>query len=235
MNHLVTERLGNRRTRNDVLQVLSFPGLSVDNVASVPANATDPGGQISGQPSSSAAGAVGGQVASLNKQLTDLKTVQQNQLDKINENTQALVKNTTSRSGSGAGATSGSSLVSTLLGSAFGLSPIFSGLFSLFGGSSATPILPPTPFTLPASIQYAGGVTQTGGILPVDYGQNGQARTLGGQTQGGTSGGSQGASVHINVNAMDSQSFLDHSDDIARAVRQALLQSNSLSDVIGGM
>jgi hypothetical protein len=31
---------------------------------------------------------------------------------------------------------------------------------------------------------------------------------------------------------MDSQSFLDHSDDIANAVKAALLNSHSLSDVI---
>jgi hypothetical protein len=31
---------------------------------------------------------------------------------------------------------------------------------------------------------------------------------------------------------MDSQSFLDHSDQIAQAVRQALLNSHPLADVI---
>jgi hypothetical protein len=31
---------------------------------------------------------------------------------------------------------------------------------------------------------------------------------------------------------MDSQSFLDRSDDIARAVKKAMLESNSLNDVI---
>jgi hypothetical protein len=31
---------------------------------------------------------------------------------------------------------------------------------------------------------------------------------------------------------MDSQSFLDHSDDIAQAVRQAMLNMNSINDVV---
>jgi hypothetical protein len=31
---------------------------------------------------------------------------------------------------------------------------------------------------------------------------------------------------------MDSQSFLDRQDDIARAVREAMLHSNSLNDVV---
>jgi hypothetical protein len=31
---------------------------------------------------------------------------------------------------------------------------------------------------------------------------------------------------------MDSQSFLDHSDDIAQAVRQSMLNMSSINDVI---
>ena len=34
---------------------------------------------------------------------------------------------------------------------------------------------------------------------------------------------------------MDSQSFLDHSNEIAMAVKQAILNSNSLNDVISGL
>ena len=36
----------------------------------------------------------------------------------------------------------------------------------------------------------------------------------------------------MNIQAMDSQSFLDRQDDIARAVREAMLHSNSLNDVV---
>ena len=38
--------------------------------------------------------------------------------------------------------------------------------------------------------------------------------------------------ITVQVQAMDSQSFLDHSDDIAMAVRQAMLESTTLNDVI---
>jgi hypothetical protein len=38
--------------------------------------------------------------------------------------------------------------------------------------------------------------------------------------------------IHINVQAMDSRSFLDHSDDIARAVREAMLNMHALNDVL---
>ncbi len=42
----------------------------------------------------------------------------------------------------------------------------------------------------------------------------------------------QGHSILVQVQAMDSQSFMDHSQDIAQAVRQAMLNMNSLNDVI---
>jgi hypothetical protein len=40
------------------------------------------------------------------------------------------------------------------------------------------------------------------------------------------------AQITVQVQAMDSQSFLDHSNDIAQAVRQAMLTSTTLNDVI---
>jgi hypothetical protein len=39
--------------------------------------------------------------------------------------------------------------------------------------------------------------------------------------------------VTVQVNAMDSRSFLDNSDQIARAVREAILNSRALADVVG--
>jgi len=38
--------------------------------------------------------------------------------------------------------------------------------------------------------------------------------------------------ITVQVQAMDSQSFLDRSGDIARAVRQAMLESSILNDVV---
>ena len=45
-------------------------------------------------------------------------------------------------------------------------------------------------------------------------------------------GHSAPAQITVQVQAMDSQSFLDHSADIAMAVRQAMLESSVLNDVI---
>ena len=41
--------------------------------------------------------------------------------------------------------------------------------------------------------------------------------------------------IVVLVNAMDSRSFMDHSDEIAQAVRTAMLNSSSLNDVISEM
>jgi len=41
--------------------------------------------------------------------------------------------------------------------------------------------------------------------------------------------------VTVNVQAMDSRSFLDHSQDIAQAVREAILNMHSLNDVISDL
>jgi hypothetical protein len=38
--------------------------------------------------------------------------------------------------------------------------------------------------------------------------------------------------VTVQVQAMDSKSFLDHREEIARAVRQAVLSSHSLNDAL---
>jgi hypothetical protein len=42
----------------------------------------------------------------------------------------------------------------------------------------------------------------------------------------------QGTQVTVNINAMDSQSFLDRSSDIARAVREAMLHMDPVNDLI---
>jgi hypothetical protein len=81
---------------------------------------------------------------------------------------------------------------------------------------------------LPAPVQSQAGLTASapGQVSPVSYGATGQPRA---QSAGGS------AQVTIQVNAMDSQSFIDHSDDIANAVKQAILNSNSLNDVISAL
>jgi hypothetical protein len=105
---------------------------------------------------------------------------------------------------------------------------LIGGLLSLFGGGGGQTLAVPSPFTLPSSVQSNAGLTASapGQVVPVSYGETGQPRAQ---------SGSASPQVTIQVNAMDSQSFLDHSDDIANAVKQAILNSNSLNDVIASL
>ena len=43
------------------------------------------------------------------------------------------------------------------------------------------------------------------------------------------------STVQIQVQAMDSRSFLDHSQEIARAVREAMLNMHSINDVVNDL
>jgi hypothetical protein len=90
----------------------------------------------------------------------------------------------------------------------FGLSSIVSGIASLFGAGSKQPLPPLQLFPLPEAVN----------------------RTV--NLQHGQSGASAGSTVHVHVQATDSQSFLTRSNDIAKAVKTAMLNSHSLNDIV---
>lgn len=112
--------------------------------------------------------------------------------------------------------------------SGLGLSPLISGLLSLFGGGSKDPLPPLVKFAFPAAVNMQAGVTSGGAFGDVSYGQNGLPR----MTQAAAPAAPQ---ITVQVQAMDSKSFLDHSEDIARAVRDAMLYSHSLNDVVADL
>lgn len=165
------------------------------------------------------------QVTALTSQITTLTSTQQSHIGATQDNTQAITQNTSTKSGwPSVGSTVGN-IASSLLGGGLSLSPLISGLMSLFGGNDTQALTTPLPFRLPPTVQYDAGLTSgsPGQAVPVSYGAGGQARP---QTS------PQTAQVNVQINAMDSRSFLDHSEEIASAVRQALLNSSSLGDVI---
>jgi len=168
-------------------------------------------------------------LTALTTQITSLTSIQQSQISALQDNTQAVTQNTTSKtsSGSSIGSTVESAASSFLGGGLSSLSPLLGGLLSLFGGGSQT-VAAPAPFMLPAPVQSQAGLTTSmpGQVVPVSYGQAGQPRAQSASTS---------PQVTIQVSAMDSQSFLDHSDDIAMAVKQAILNSSSLNDVISDL
>ena len=158
------------------------------------------------------------------------------QLQRLQGTGQPPTASTRSGSAAASGNSGGQALGSTLLdvfGAGLSLRPLISGLANLFGGSgdsstsSSIPV-PLTKFALAPSIHVNGGVSESGGpAFAVDNPQGGLPRAAPTAGQG-----SAPAQITVQVQAMDSQSFLDHSGDIARAVRQAMLESSVLNDVI---
>jgi hypothetical protein len=135
---------------------------------------------------------------------------------------------TTATKSSSSGEAADNSIVRTALrtaGMMTGVGPLVAGLIGLFGGSKedAAPVL--QPFALPSSIAVDAGIDRDGTVTPINYSQAGLARSSAVREP-------QPATIQINVQAMDSRSFLDHSDDIARAVREAMLHSHGLNDVV---
>jgi hypothetical protein len=118
---------------------------------------------------------------------------------------------------SAAGKTIGSSVAGSLL-SGLTLAPWIRGLMHLFGGGSPAPLPELPKYAAPASIGVEAGL-QGGEMVGVSRGASDRSRVSGGVT--------------VQVNAMDARSFLDRSDEIAQAVRRAVLESNALADVVG--
>jgi len=159
--------------------------------------------------------------------VNNMTTVQQNQTTSAPQGVEGVLESVTGgESGLGAVASTVSGMAGGLMsGGGFFLSPIISGIMSLFGGGGNSAPPPITPFTLPPSLNVdaVGGQATGGQLAGGDFGANGLPRA---QTTAASS------NVTVQVNAMDSRSFLDRSTDIASAVRQAMLSSHSINDVI---
>ena len=172
--------------------------------------------------------AVGENIATIASQLGQLRALTQQQAESVAENTQAVAQNTASQTGGVASAAGNiAKTAAKTLGGALSLAPLVSALVGLFKKEKPEPPALQT-YTLPPSIQFQGAAPAGGsqGIVSVDYGQDGLPRAVTPSTQ------NSAPSVTVQVQAMDSRSFLDHSDEIARAVREALLNAHSLGDVV---
>ena len=110
---------------------------------------------------------------------------------------------------------------------ATGLGPLIAGLAGLFGSGSETPAPIQEKFIAPEYVRVDAGLTSDRSISALSYGQDGLAREV--------QRVENQPRVEIHVQAMDSRSFLDHSDEIARAVQSAMLRSHSLNDVIADL
>jgi hypothetical protein len=166
---------------------------------------------------------LGTSLSQAGQQIAQLQAAYQQQAALITANTQAIQGNTTAQSAHSALSTAGGLASSFLGGGALGLlSPLISGIASLFGGSSTPkplPIyMPPPPVAISADLNSATPNSAAA-----------SAPSSGGSSQAAPT------QVTVNVNAMDSQSFMDHSDDIANAVREAMLNMHPINGVVASL
>jgi hypothetical protein len=155
--------------------------------------------------------------------LEQLQAADQAQADAITRNMIAVVQNTTSTGDSGSGLKTAGSIL-RLFGSGLSVTPLIGGLVKLFGGGDKSEAPPPLmEYAPPAPLQFEGAVQREAGwtewSTPEAAGRGRPEAVVMPQ-------------VTVQVNAMDSRSFLDHSDEIARAVKQAMLNSHGLNDVV---
>jgi hypothetical protein len=124
----------------------------------------------------------------------------------------------------------GSGGLSGILKTGLGLPGLISGIVGLFRGQPAAPA-PLVPFIQPEklALEVANTDDILGGFPPVDRDQSGQVRV---EQQQPSAPVVVQPQITVNVSAMDSQSFLDRSDDIARAVRDAMLRMHPVNDFI---
>ncbi len=159
-------------------------------------------------------------------EIEQLRTISGRQAEALLENTQALIQNTVARATGlgGAASSAGKWMLGVATG---GVSPLLSGLVKLFtgGGKSETPELLPS-YARPDTLAFEGTATAGRGIV---WRRAGEAEPIAAPPP------RPATQITVQIQAMDSRSFLDRRDDIARAVRQAVLNSHSLNDVIADM
>ena len=134
--------------------------------------------------------------------------------------------NTGSKSQAATSSGSDSTLVKVLK-SGLGVGPLVGSLIGLFGGGGEEEPAPFVKYAMPASVNI-DAAEREGRISVSDYDQMGMARA----SQPRAAGSPQNT---VNVQAMDARSFLDRSGDIALAVRDAMLNLNSINDVVSDL
>jgi len=116
------------------------------------------------------------------------------------------------------------STLTQVLKSGLGVAPLIGGLIGLFSGGTDEPA-PLVKYAMPATVSF-DAASQGGQITMADSNQMGMARAY---------PSSAGSQVTVNVQAMDARSFMDRSGDIAMAVRDAMLNLNSINDVVNDL
>jgi hypothetical protein len=139
------------------------------------------------------------------------------------------------------------SIATTFLEGGLGVVPLITGLIGLFSGGSPTPPVL-EKYQMPSSIAFESADTGIG-LSASDFDQLGAPRTYPSAPANDTAppnpavaggaGNSPGSvaapQITVNVQTMDARSFLDNSDQIAQAVRGAMLNLSSINDVVNDL
>jgi hypothetical protein len=109
-----------------------------------------------------------------------------------------------------------------------GVGPLVAGVMKLFGSDDPEPLPALEKFQAPSRLSVEAGLTANREYASLRHAQGGSPDAI----SDGAARQSAAPTVQVNIQALDSRSFLDRQDDIARAVREAMLHSNSLNDVV---
>lgn len=172
------------------------------------------------------------------QEISQLRATYQSQVDFLKANTAALEKGQT-QGGSGNPVTNSlKSAAQGVLGGGglLGAFPLISGIAKLFGGGDDSTPAPFPLYQLPPSVNLDGTVSAKG------FGNSNPTGTSVASLQSGSGSSASHSSansttqhVTVNIQALDSQSILDRSSDIANAVRQAVLNLHPLNSVIADL
>ena len=138
----------------------------------------------------------------------------------------ATASNAAARDASNLGSAGIVKILSRFLGGS-ALGSIVTGITGLFGVGKPTAPVPLYRFDLPQSVAVEAGITRKGQFVPVNHSQSGQVRSN--ETQQPV------VQAVPQSSAADSRWFMDHSEDIASAVKEAMLHSHSLNDVVADL
>jgi hypothetical protein len=168
----------------------------------------------------------------LRRQLGTAEEAARRQAELLEQNTRAVV-DAGNRGISGAASLARDIVSPARDAGAFGalaspLAGVVNWLLRRGNNSGATAELPQASSATPINANF--GLSLSGPVAPATYRADGLPRQ-----QIPSQSPVAPASITVQVNTMDSRSFMDNSDQIARAVREAMLNSHSLNDVIGEM
>jgi hypothetical protein len=147
-----------------------------------------------------------------------------------------VAANQTQAGSNGSGSTAGT-VGTTMLEAGLGLPILIAGLVKVFGGGGTSTPAPLVKYAMPAAVDFQAAESQ-GQVSGLDYDQMGTPRSYaaaGTSARANGSGSGTAPQITFNVQAMDARSFMDRSGDIALAVRDAMLNLNSINDVVNDL